>query len=446
MASITKRGDTFRITVSLGVDGTGKRLRHTETFTPTAKTAKAAEREAKHYAEVLEEQYRKGLLTISENIEYSDFCKRWYDNWATDKLKQNQAEAYLSSVELHVIPVLGKMKLSAIRKKDCQQVIDLLKEDGLAPKTQHAIASAMHSTFLYALKLDLISVDPCSNLDLPSLKKTDKIQCFDVEQSQRFLTCLSMKYPQKMGGRKRKDSNGNEYTVKPYVRYVEVPYQFQVFFHLSLLGGFRRAELVALNWSDIDFTNRTITIDKSMIKTKKYGQIVSTPKTASSYRTVYLPQKCIDMLEELLDRQMELCKMSNWKGMPYDQIMNNAVFTQQDGTRMFLDSPTAKFKKIIKAFNSYIEEQSEMLPTEEMKKLKLQEKLPEITLHDLRHSFCTILIANGTDVVTVSKLAGHSSPSVTADIYSHLLKKSAQDAAVTFERIFTHSETMELRA
>ena len=445
MASITKRGDTFRITISLGVDGTGKRLRHTETFTPT-KTGKAAEREAKHYAEVLEEQYRKGVLTISENIEYADFCKRWYDNWAIDKLKQNQAEAYLSSLELHVIPVLGKMRLNSIRKKDCQQVIDKVKERGLAPKTQRAIASAMHSTFRYALRLDLISIDPCSTLDLQSLKKAEKIKCFDVEQSQRFLSCLSMKFPQKMGGRKRKDSNGKEYTVKPYVRYVEIPFAFQVFFHLSLLGGFRRAELVALNWSDVDFTNRTIKIDKSMIKTKKYGQIISTPKTPSSYRTVYLPQNCIDMLEELLDMQKEQCVCSNWKGMPLDQIMDNPIFTQQDGTRMFLDSPTAKFAKIITAFNSYIEEQAELLPTEEMRKLKLQEKLPEITLHDLRHSFCTILIASGVDVVTVSKLAGHSSPSVTADIYSHLLRKNAKDAAMTFEKIFTPSKQSELRA
>lgn len=449
MASISKRGDYFRITVSCGFDQNGRRLRHTEKFVPKSKSLKAAEKEAKHYAELLEEKFRNGTLTVSENIAYKDFCERWFENYACDKLKPNQAEAYRTAVNNHVIPLLGNMRLSAIRKKDCIAVIENLKKAGLAPKTVHAISSAMRSTFRYALTLQLINIDPSADLDLPSLKRQapqEKIKCFDVVQSQRFLNCLSMKFPLKMSGRKRKDSNGNEYEVKPYVRYTEIPFQFQVFFHLSLLGGFRRGELVALNWEDIDFINRAITVDKAVIKTARFGQMISTPKTESSYRTVVVPQKCIDMLDDLLTMQKEQCQHSNWEGMPIDRIMENPVFTQQNGTRMYLDSPTAKFDKIIKSYNAYIEEQAQNIQDENIRKLKLAEKLPEITLHDLRHSFCTLLISNGVDIVTVSKLAGHSNPSVTTNIYAHLLKKNAEDAALTFERLFPSDNQPAMRA
>lgn len=449
MANIVKRGDSFRITISCGTDANGKRLRHTETYTPKAKSPKAAEREATHYAEVLEEKYRNGTLVVSENVLYTDFCERWFENYACDKLKPNQAEAYRACVFNHVIPILGKMKLSAIRRKDCTAVIENLKKAGFAPKSIHAITSAMRSTFRYALSLELISIDPSENLDLPSLKKQspqEKIKCFDVVQSQRFLDCLSMKYPQRMGGRKRKDSNGNEYEVKPYVKYTEIPFQFQVFFHLSLLGGFRRAELIALCWSDVDFVNRTITIDKSVIKTARFGQIVTTPKTESSYRTVCIPQRCIDMLDDLLTMQKEQAKLSTWEGMPLERIMENNVFTQQNGKMMYLDTPTAKFDKILKSYNAYIEEQAENITDEDARKQKLSERLPVITLHDLRHSFCTLLISDGVDIVTVSKLAGHSKPSVTTDIYSHLLRKNAEDAALTFERLFTFENQPVMRA
>lgn len=455
MASVemktTKNGKLyFRITVSCGFNGSGKRLRKVEKFVPKSKSPKAAEREAKHYAELLEEKYRNGTLSISENILYKDFCEKWFENWATDKLKPNQAENYQSYLNLHVIPLLGGMKINSIRTKDCINVIEHLKQAGLAPKSIRAIASAMRSTFRYALRLQLISIDPsASDLDLPSLKKQapqEAIKCFDVAESQRFLNCLSMKYPKKMGGRKRKDSSGAEYSVKPYVTYKGIPFQYQVFFTLSLLGGFRRAELVALNWEDVDFENRTITVSKAVIKTSRFGQIITTPKTESSYRTVYLPQKCIDLLEELLDIQKEQCQLSVWKGMPLERLHENAIFTQQDGTRMFIDSPSSKFAKILKMYNAYIMEQAEGLQNEEERKKKLSEMLPVVTLHDLRHSFCTLLISNGVDIVTVSRLAGHSNPSVTTNIYAHLLRKNAQDAAITFERLFTTETALELRA
>lgn len=121
--------------------------------------------------------------------------------------------------------------------------------------------------------------------------------------------------------------------------------------------------------------------------------------------------------------------------------MENNVFIQNDGTPMNLSTPRQKFGKIINMYNQLIEEQAQALTDEKERERKLSEKLPSIRLHDLRHSFATILISEGVDIVTVSKLMGHSSPSVTMDIYSHLLKKTAKEASEAFERLFAPKAT-----
>lgn len=436
MANITKRGNTYRIRVSAGFDGNGKRLYHSETYVPTAKTPKAIEKEVKHYAEILEQKVKDGLIALSDATTFNAFVETWKQDWASEHLKPNQQESYLSYINLYVRSFLGSKKLGKITKKDCIAVVNNMKEKEKASRTIRLVVSAMRSVFKYALYLELINSDPSAGLILPPLPK-EEIECFNVQQAQAFLNALSLKYPSKVSERKRIDSAGNTYTVKEYTQYKSIPFQFQLFFNLSIKGGFRRAELLGLTWNDVDFKKQTIIINKAVIKTKKYGQIVTTPKTANSNRTVYVPAECIDMLEAWLDEQKEYSKLSSWEGMPTDQIMANPIFIQENGKSMNLDTPTKKFSKIIAAYNAKIEDEAETLTSEDAKKKKLTEKLPLITLHGLRHTFATILISNGTDVVTVSRLMGHSSPSVTMNVYSHLLQQNAKDAANVFEKLFT---------
>ena len=311
---------------------------------------------------------------------------------------------------------------------------------GLAPATIRRVVSAMRSVFKYALYCDMINTNPCDNLILPKLQKADDIHCFDVVQAQRFLKALGMNYPKTYGSRKRKDSNGNEYIVNGYTEYKEIPFQLQIYFTLAIQGGFRRGELIGLEWRDIDFDAQTITINRAVSLTKEHGEIVGEPKTPTSYRTVYMSAECMDMLAQWLDTQKEYCDLSTWAGMPQRRILENPVFIQSNGKRMNLSTPEHRFRSILKAYNSMIEEQAIKLPTAESQASKRAEKLPIIRLHDLRHTFATILIGNGTDIVTVSKLMGHANPSVTMNVYSHLLKQNAKDAALVFERLFRAEE------
>ena len=430
MASIKAlENGSFRIRVSAGFDGNGKRRYFTETYTPTAKTSKAIENEVNKHATILEKRVHDGLVSISDGTTFGTFVDTWAKDWASDHLTISQQESYLDSLKNHVIPSIGNMKIAKIKKKDCIGIVSTLKSKNLAPKSLRRIVTAMRSVFKYALYLEIINSDPCEGLILPPLQKDNGIHCFDVAQAQTFLNALTLKYPRNVGGRKRKDHNGNEYSVKPYTEYHEIPFQFQVYFNLAIKAGLRRGEMIALTWNDIDFNGQTVTVNKAVSKTKS-GQIVGKPKTPSANRIVPVPCDCVDMLAWWLETQKEYSQLSSWNGMPTDRIMENPIFIQSDGKRMDLDTPKGKFESIIKQYNQMVDE----LPSEEAKRF---EKLPVIRLHDLRHTYASLLIAHNTDVVTVSRLMGHSSPSITMDIYSHLLKQNAREAAKVFERLFS---------
>lgn len=449
MAAIEKRsgkqGEYYRIRVTLKGSAKGKRQFAEEIFYPTAKTPKGREKQARDRAVLFQKQVNEGKYSFDKGITFADYVDEWYNSWAVKNLTLSQQEAYRSHLKIHVIPVIGRKTLGEIRKRDCKSVIAKMEQEGKASKTIRRIVTAMRSVFKYAEDEELIYTNPCDGLTLPKLKKEDGIHCFDLEQAKRFLNALTLSYPMNVSARKRqKKGSGEVYEVKPYITYKDVPFQFQVYFHLAIKGGFRRGEMIALTWNDVDFENRVITINKAVSVTKAKGQIVGSPKTESSNRQVYVPQDCIDMLEDLLDQQKEECLAlgSKWEGMPIKKIMFNNVFTQYNGKMMSLTTPANRFDSIISDYNTMIESQAGQITDPQEKEKKLNERLPKIRLHDLRHTFATLLIAEGTDIVTVSKTMGHASVSVTLDVYSHLLVKPAKAAADTFERIFASENTV----
>lgn len=193
----------------------------------------------------------------------------------------------------------------------------------------------------------------------------------------------------------------------------KIPLQFKVLFHLAIFGGFRRGELVALTWEDIDFLNHTVTVNKASARTKD-GIITKTPKTFSSNRTVTLPANTINLIRKYKAEQQRyrLSLGTYWKG-------DNYLFIQDDGKQMDISTPNKVFKKVIRIYNETHED-----------------KLPEITLHGLRHTSATLLIAQNVDVKTVSNRLGHSETSTTMDIYAHALQKQDELAAESLGELF----------
>lgn len=453
MASIEKRTGKdgklyFRIRVSQGTDKSGKRIYAYDNFYPTAKTEKGCKNQAIARAAVFEKEVNEGKYCFDGNTTFEAFTEEWYTAWAKKNLTESQQEAYMGHLSKHVLPIIGNKKLSEIKRRDCKAIVSVMEQNNKAPKTIRRVITSVRSVFKYAISEELIYSNPCDGLELPKLKKDTTLHCFDLEQAKRFLNALTLKYPMKIPGRKRTDSKGRVYEVAPCTAYKEVPFQLVVYFNLAIKTGIRRGEAIALTWADIDFSAKKISITKAVAETKAHGQIVKGTKTESGTREVFVPSDCIDMLSELFEQQKEACMKDTWEGMPLNRIKMNNVFTQYNGTQMHLSTPANRFTSVINHYNEMIEEQASLLSNQEAKEKKLAERLPKIRLHDLRHTYASILISEGVDIVTISKSLGHADVSVTLNIYSHLLQKPAKEAVNKLEMLFAPEEqiTAEMRS
>ena len=174
--------------------------------------------------------------------------------------------------------------------------------------------------------------------------------------------------------------------------------------------------LIALEWSDFDFSAGTVSITKSSSAVN--GTILTkSPKTAASYRVISVPATAMALVKQYRKEQIEyrLRLGSAWEG-------ENHVFIQWNGKQMYPSTPYGMFKKVIRWYNASVPDPAS--------------QLPDIPLHGLRHTSATLLISQHIDVRTVSGRLGHAQTSTTTDIYSHFLKQADMTAADTLDRLF----------
>lgn len=185
---------------------------------------------------------------------------------------------------------------------------------------------------------------------------------------------------------------------------------------LFLLTGFRRGEVVALNWSDIDFNKQKISINKAAIIAEDGKLLLKEPKTAKSQRTISVPSILMRQLELYRDWQKELIHQLG--DLYHDQ---GFLFTKEDGEIMNPNTFMYWMEKILD-----------------------KAELPHFTIHSLRHTNITLQILSGVPLVTVAGRAGHSRTSTTSDVYSHYVQSSDNGAARLLEKTFEEYKKEEV--
>ena len=173
---------------------------------------------------------------------------------------------------------------------------------------------------------------------------------------------------------------------------------------LCALYGFRRSEVLGLKWCNVDFEKRTITVAETL-QQNTGGNYTDKPKTESSYRTLPLLDKVYDVLKAKKTAQEERkALMGNY------YTVSDYVCTWADGTVITPNYLTKMFHSVIS-----------------------KSTLPNIRLHDLRHSAASNLIACGMSVVDVKDWLGHANASTTLDIYSHANKSAKENIATALQ-------------
>lgn len=421
MASITKRNNSYRITVSNGRDIYDRQIIKTTTWKPDPnKTQKQNQRDLQRFAMDFEDRVHNGKVLKGEKMTYLEFSRLWLKEYAHFQMEQTTIEHCERELETLILPAIGHLKLADIQPLHLQMLYNELYSKGYERNGKHydykpnsikRIHQTISSSLSTAVQWQLIESNPCQRVRPPKAGQNQSIKYFTLEQTDAFLKQLDRPYTVMHCGRVKKDGteSAKHYETKA------IPLQYKVLFYLAVFGGFRRGELIALTWEDIHFEEDTITIDKASARTKS-GVITKAPKTVSSNRTISIPvdvMKLVETYKKEWERYRETLA-TYWAG-------SNHLFIQNDGRQMDLSTPNKVFQRIIRQYNAEHEDQ-----------------LPLITLHGLRHTSATLLISQNIDVKTVSHRLGHSETSTTMNIYAHALEKQDRIAADSLGSLFRH--------
>jgi integrase len=180
-----------------------------------------------------------------------------------------------------------------------------------------------------------------------------------------------------------------------------------------LLGvgvGLRRGEALGLQWKDIDFENKTIQINRSLLPTEN-GLIFHDPKTEGSNRIIVVSNTIINMLLVAKEQQEKSKKLL---GEAYNDI--DLVTCWDDGSPINPTTFSQSFGRTLK-----------------------RNKLPHIRFHDLRHTNATMMLKQKVSAKVASERLGHSTIGITLDLYSHVLKEMQEEAAEKLESVIFKS-------
>ena len=385
MATIKKRGDSYRITVSAGYDTNGKQIRRTMTWKPDKKyTDKQLEKALNKAAVEFEEKVLNGEVAADGRLKLADFIPQYLES-AKLALQPTTIEEYKRVINRYILPALGHKKLKDIRPVHVQEFVNMLssgeyRQDGktgaLKPASVKRYYAVLQSVLSAAYRLELIPSNPTDSgkIKLPSIADTQKTDIMDKEQIAAMLSAL--------------DSE---------------PLQFQVLVHLAIITGCRRGELTSLKWSDIDYKNYKISITKSLYQLT--GEKAKTKSTKSGKnRVVSIPAYCVDLLRQL---QIEQTEKRFTLGTAWNGTADNFIFTKKDGSVMHPNTPTEQFSDFLE-----------------------RHKLPHIKLHALRHTSATLSLLNGANIKQVAARLGHSQLSTT-NRYVHAIQEADKTIADT---------------
>lgn len=317
-------------------------------------------------------------IFYDETLTLNEWFDIWLQEYKMNHIKTSSVQTYQAMYGKRITNILGNYPLTQIRPFHLQRLYNNLLENKLSSGYLHCIHSMLHNIFQIAVYNDLLIKNPCTGVTLPS-QYSQKPKVLTLEEQQDLLEFLSQ---------------------DKWLKY-------QPIITIMLGTGVRVGELLALNWSDIDFAKRTISINKSLAYLKDENNHFhfqyTTPKTPSSCRTIPMSHSVEYQLEQQKSWLQEQSQEDGWKPM---ENFGNLVFPNKYGHPQQRGAIQRILNRIVSAMNS--RNSHSIAP------------MPPIHPHILRHSFATRCFEVGIPAKTIQMLLGHNSIKLTMDIYTHV--------------------------
>lgn len=446
MATIEKRGNSYRVSVSDGFNSEGKRLIRRKSFKrpDDEYTNKQWEKEINRLALDFEREVEKGLQTQDQNQTLDEFVKVWLKDYAANNLEETTIDSYSAELKNKILPALGNIKLNKIQPIRIQRFLNSLLEDGCrldgkpGPYSNRIIEyqwQILSSILQTAVYWQILGENPCTRVKPPKSKRDNQnytnedILHYDENQTLLLLDIIDDEIANFRKERDKYKEGSNAWLNLNQNN----PTKYKVGILLALFCGLRNGEVLGLTWDDVDFENKTIAINKSRARTSK-GMITKIPKNRNSIRTLSIPDALIETLKEykqIQDTDRITCGDQwehQWEQYPW-------IMVQWNGRGMEYSTLSKWLKKAVTRYNDSIMKDDNI-----HKKFKKDYLLPVLSFHKLRHTSATLLIGENTDIRTVAARLGHSKTSTTMDIYSHSLKSKDTIASDTLGHLLEKKE------
>ena len=305
MATIRERNGTYQISVYSGFDLNGRRKRETTTFTPPQDLSpKKKEKAVQAFAIDFENRVKNGLILAGEKTTLREFVDRWREEYASQNLEPGTLEKYNAEIDDKILPMLGNMILTEIKPHNVNAFYVSMTKDGVrrdgkpggySKGTIAKTANVLSSILKTAVDWEVLNRNPCDKVRTHGEDVADKLKFFTPAQVGCFLDFIEKPYEIYTRGHRRVDDTGIQYQVGDYTLTRTMPEQLRVLFNLAVFSGLRKGEMLALQWSDIDFENSTVSVTKAAAVVDG-KQVCKAPKTKNSRREVSIPRFLTDRL------------------------------------------------------------------------------------------------------------------------------------------------------
>lgn len=306
------------------------------------------------------------------------FIERWLTA-IEPTVRPTTAASYRNMLEGHVVPRIGHVRLTKLSGLDLSAVYGALlaagyrkgkASRGLSPTSVRYVHRIVAHALADAVRWGFLARNPADQVDPP--RKADReMATWTAGEVRRFLDAVAFD-------------------------------RLAAMWVVLCTTGMRRGEVLGLRWEDIDLSAGRIAVRRSLVEVDGYKLHFSEPKTARGRRSVRLDTRTVTALSYHRRRQAEERLAAGIGGRA------ELVFTRPDGALLQPQHVTQAFESLLRRAG-----------------------VPQIRLHDLRHTSATLALAAGIHPKAVSERLGHSTIQLTLDCYSHVIEGIHEAAAET---------------
>ena len=366
--SIYKDGDRWRGAISLGYSEDGRRIRK--------KVSGRTRAEVADKLRSLRKLVDAGTVP-DDKITVKAFLERWLTHNLPGTVAESTEDDYNDTVRLHLVPALGRKRLAKLTVLDVDKLWQAKREAGYSANSIRIMRTVLRKALGQAEREGIVARNVAALSAAPHVVAKEG-RTLTIDQARTLLDTVA-------------------------------GHRFEVAIMIALAYGLRRGEVLGLHWSAVDWEAGTVRLTHAVKRIKnrdkssdrKTRLVISELKTPKSRRTLVLTPQIVAKLRALRARQAEakIAAGGLWRD-------HGLVFASEVGTPMDPDNFSHTFSKLAKRAG-----------------------LGHWHRHELRHSGASLMLAQGTPLHVVSEILGHTSISITKDVYGHLLVDDKRAAA-----------------